>query len=113
LVQLATGSEYRPMRRDALRTLRDAPPSQDVRNALMSLFSDDDGDIRREAGNVLVELSRRHSECAAAIEIDLARACTDRLLSEKDGIYFLAGWDYAFEALTAHVGSVFQTSAEG
>jgi hypothetical protein len=70
-------------------------------------------DIRREAGNVLVELSRRHSEYAVAVGIDLARACADRSLKEKDDIYFLAGWDYVYEASTAHVESVFQSSAEG
>jgi hypothetical protein len=62
--------------------------------------------VRQTAGSSLIEMSRRHPPFAAAIRGDLAHACTDPALSTRDVNVKRTGWDYAQEALTAHVAAL-------
>jgi HEAT repeat protein len=93
-------------RHTATKMLERAAPTAAVRGRLLELLLDEDDDVRRSAGSSLVEMSRRHPQVAAGIRDDLARACTDPALSTRDGIDKRTGWDYAQEALTAHVAAL-------
>jgi len=106
LVRIATSDTDWYTRRNAVAVLRQAPPTHDLRNHLQSLFKDPDNDVRREAGNVLVELSRQHPESAADIRSDLVRACNDPALNKEDQHEHRTGWDYAYNALRSHIDTL-------
>src|SRR5262249_1782711 len=93
LIQLATSDASWETRRAAVRVLGQAPPTQSLRNVLVSLFKDRDNDVRREVGRVLVEFSRQHPDCAVDIASELAGACCDPHMYKKDDCESQPGWD--------------------
>ncbi|MFJ2086289.1 HEAT repeat domain-containing protein [Micromonospora chokoriensis] len=103
LIQLATNDEQFFVREQAINALKQAPPTPDLRKALVGFFLDNDNDVRRAASATLVELSRKHPKHASEIRSDLANACTDPTLAKTDRYENRPGWDYAHEGLRAHM----------
>ncbi|MGW8642429.1 HEAT repeat domain-containing protein, partial [Micromonospora chalcea] len=103
LVQIATSDAGFMERVEAIEALRQAMPTPDLRKALVGLFRDDDNDVRSATAATLVELSRQHPERAGEIRADLAAACRDPALAERDLYENRTGWDYAYDGLKAHV----------
>ncbi|MEV6692949.1 NACHT domain-containing protein [Micromonospora sp. NPDC051196] len=78
--EIVAKSEDWWIRRDLVRHLRHAPPTEGLIETLMARFQDRSSEVWTEVGNTLVEISRRHPEAAADIRSRLAAACTEPLM---------------------------------
>jgi hypothetical protein len=65
----------------------------------MSLFRDAANEVRRAAGDALVEFARRNPDIAVEVLASLAEACCDADLHGVDNDDGRPGWDYAYDSL--------------
>jgi HEAT repeat protein len=96
---LAVSAENWQTRQAAANVLQEAEPTLQLLAILLSLFRDPDNDVRRTAGNTLVELGRRHPDVATEVQDRLAHACQDSCFDGVDQHERRSGWDYAYDAL--------------
>jgi len=101
LVALATGSDPKrwDIRVNAVTILGHAESTPELETALVRLFTDDVGGVRRTAGTSLASLARRCPLAAPRIAERLVHACSDPELDTLDRYEQRPGWDYAYDTL--------------
>ncbi|MGW4156947.1 HEAT repeat domain-containing protein [Micromonospora chersina] len=102
-VEIATGDAKPGVRTQAVNVLKQAPPTNKIIEALVSLFADQDQGLRRHAGRTLVELSRQYATHADRIRSALASACTP-FLDDDHTTNEQSGMDDAYDALRRQIG---------
>ncbi|HZN18712.1 MAG TPA: NACHT domain-containing protein [Micromonosporaceae bacterium] len=86
LTELARSPDRLGSRREAVRLLREAEATSQLRVFLISLLWDEDDSVGRAAGETLAELVRRHPEVAVEVQASLAEACYDRADEHNIGL---------------------------
>jgi hypothetical protein len=113
LTQIATSASDYSVREQAVKALQAAPPTPNLREAVVKLFRDDDNDVRRASAGTFVEWSRRYPQYINEIRSDLANACTEPALEARDKYELRTGWDYAHEGLRALVEALTHSTTDG